>query len=245
MSGLLCAGNVHAAILNDDGSFAGFLGIKNAIKLAISPGESEEKQRVSKQVASYGQVLDSVVIPGKPMVTVDFDEGDAETIGLALQGNVAPLNLTTQTRTAVDLTVTALDTWLELGDRYINPTGFLLKDNGGVNTLVQGVDYVVDLTMGLVKFLASGTVEASDTVEKTYTTRAVTGSRISGSKKNQLRMRLLLNGKNLATGKPVVVELPSCTLRSASTFDPLLGEFAVTSLTGTIVGDYSVDHLDA
>ena len=246
MSGLLCAGNVHAALLNDDGSFAGFLDIKNAIKLAINPGEGEEKQRISKKLADYGQVLDSVVIPGIPNVSVDFDEGDAETIGMALLGTLSTINLSSQTRTGVEYEVAALDVWLELGDRFINPTGFGLAIPGTPDTpLVLGTDFVVDYTMGLVKFLSSGVVEAEDTIEKTYTTRAITGKRISGSKKNQLKTRLLMNGKNLANGKPVVVDLPVCTLRPAGEFDPLTGEFAVTSLTGTIVGDYTVDHLDA
>lgn len=246
MSGLLCAGNVHAALLNDDGSFAGFLDIKNAIKLAINPGEGEEKQRISKQIASFGQVLDSVVIPGIPNVTVDFDEGDAETISMALLGTLSAINLSSQTRTGVEFEVTALDVWLELGDKYINTAGFSLVLPGTPDTtLIAGTDYLIDYTMGLVKFLSDGAVALDDTIEKSYTTRAVTGKRVNGSKKNQLKTRLLMNGKNLANGLPVVVNLPVCTLRPAGEFDPLTGEFSVTSLTGTIVGDYTVDHLDA
>lgn len=241
MSGLIAALNVHTALLNDDGSFAGFLDLKNAIKLEISPGEGEEKQRLSKKRADYGQVLDSVVLPGIPTVTVDFDEGDAETIGMALQGTVAPLTINSATRTDVAYTVASLDTWLELGDRFINAGGFLLETSGDV-ALVAGTDYVIDHTMGLVKFLSSGSVEAEDSIKKTYTTREVTGKRVSGSKKNQLRVRILGNGKNLATGKSIVVNL-TATLRSASAWDPLTGEFTQTSLTGTIVGEYTVDEL--
>ncbi len=245
MSGILCSGNVHAALLNDDGSFAGFMDLKNAIKLAINPGEGEEKQRISKQNASFGQVLDSVVMPGIPNVTVDFDEGDSETVAMAMLGTLESINLTQQTRTAVDFTVTKLDVWLELGDRYINSNAFAIKENGAGDTYVQGVDYVVDLQMGLVKFLSTGSVLVDDVVEKTYTTRAVTGRRVNGSKKNQLKVRLMGNLKNLVNGKPVLVNLPVCTLRPAGEWDPLTGEFAQTSLTGTIVGDYTVDHLDS
>ena len=98
MSGLLCAGDVRLALLNDDGSFAGFLGIKNTTQLSIQPGEGEEITRKSKQRANYGQVLDTVVIPGQPAVTLQFDEGDAETIGMALLGTVDTLTLSVQTR---------------------------------------------------------------------------------------------------------------------------------------------------
>ena len=200
MSGLIAALNVHTALLNDDGSFAGFMDLKNSIKLAINPGEGEEKQRLSRQRDNYGQVLDSVVIPGIPNVTVDYDEADAETVAMALQGTVAALTVASATRTAVDFVVTALDAWLELGDRFINTSGFELHENAAGPLLVNGTDYVVDYTMGLVKFLSTGSVALNDTIEKTYTTREVTGKRVSGSKKNQLRVRLLGNGKNLATG---------------------------------------------
>lgn len=244
MAGLITAGNVHAALLNDDGSFAGFLDIKNTIKLAINPGEGEEKQRLSRQRSSYGQVLDSVVIPGIPQVTVDFDEADAQTIAMALMGTTAVLDVETVTRTALDFTVTALDVWLELGDRFINSAGFLLTEDTAGPTLTAGTDYVVDLTMGLVKFLSTGSVQVDDVVEKSYTTRDVLGQRVTGTKKNQIRTRLLMNGNNLATGKTVVVSIPQCTLRSASEFDPLTGEFVQTSLTGSIVGEYTVDFLD-
>lgn len=245
MSGLICAGNVHVAVLNDDGSFAGFLDIKNTTKLAISPGEGEEKQRISKQRENYGQVLDSIIIPGVPSVSLSFDEADAQTISMALLGTLTTLSLTSQTRTAVNLTASTIGVWLELGDRYINPTGFLLTEDAAGSALVQGVDYLVDYTMGLVKFLASGSVMAGDIVEKTYTTRAVTGTRIQGSRKNQIKARILLNGKNLADGRGLVVEVPQCTLKSTSEFDPMSSDFVVTEVGGSIIGDYSVEHLDA
>lgn len=243
MSGLICAGNVHIALLNDDGSFAGFLDIKNTTRLALSAGEGEEKQRISKQRESYGQVLDSVIIPAVPTVALTFDEADAETVGMALLGTLSPINLTSQTRAGVDLDVPALGVWLELGDRYINPTGFELAASGGTPVLVQGVDYVVDLTMGLVKFLPAGSVDVDDVVEKSYTTRAITGTRIQASRKNQLKARVLLNGKNLADGRGIVIEVPQCTLKSASEFDALSSEFVVTEVNGSIIGDYSVDYL--
>lgn len=245
MSGLICAGNVHVALLNDDGSFAGFLDIKNTTKLAFSAGEGEEKQRISRQRENYGQVLDSVIIPGVPTVAVSFDEADASTVGMALLGTLSPLSLTAETRTAVDFTVTALGTWLELGDRFINTAGFSLTENNAGAALVAGLDYVVDHAMGLVKFLESGDVEVGQVIEKTYTTRAVQGTRIQGSRKNQIKARILLNGKNLADGRALVAEIPQCTLKSASEFDALSTDFVVTELNGSIIGDYTVDYLDA
>ena len=245
MSGLIAAMNVHPALLNDDGSFAGFLDLKNSIKLAINPGEPEEKNRLSRQRDDYGQIKDSVLLPGIPNVAIDFDEGDAETIGMALLGEVSTLSVASVTRTAEDFTVTALDVWLELGDRFINASGFLLTEDSAGPTLTDGVDYLVDLTMGLVKFLSSGSVSVDDVIERTYTTREITGKRVSGSTKNQLNVRLLGNGRNLANGKTVVIDIPRCTLRSGSEFDPLTGEFTVTSLSGAIVGAYYVDSLDS
>src|SRR3546814_4760983 len=86
MSGLLWSGNVHMALLNDDGSFAGFLDLKNAVKLGIKSGEGDEKQRISKIRDNYGEVLDTVIIPKPPELSIELDEGDAETVGMALMG---------------------------------------------------------------------------------------------------------------------------------------------------------------
>lgn len=244
MSGLLCAGNVHVAILNDDGSFGGFLDIKNAIKLSLKPGEGEEKQRLSKQRDNYGAVLDAVTIPTPDALGLEFDEGDAETVGLAMAGQVTPLQVASVTRTDVDLEVTALDTWLELGDRRINPTGFAIKNEAGTTTYVLGEDYVVDLTMGLIKFLSSGDIALDDTVTKSYTTRAVTGTRVTAGPKRQLRLRLLGSMKNLANGRHMEVNIPDSTFKTTSEVDLLSGEFAVTTLTGTPRGNYTLDYID-
>src|SRR3546814_1682041 len=100
MSGLLWSGNVHMALLNDDGSFAGFLDLKNAVKLGIKSGEGDEKQRISKMRDNYGEVLDTVIIPKPPELSIELDEGDAETVGMALMGTVATLDIATVTRTA-------------------------------------------------------------------------------------------------------------------------------------------------
>lgn len=245
MSGLLCAGDVRLAILNDDGSFVGFLGIKNTTQLAIQAGEGSEITRTSKQRANYGQVLDTVVIPGQPQVTLQFDEGDAETIGMALLGTVETLTVASQTRTDVDLAVTKLDVWLDLGDRYISPTGFEVTNTLGDVTYVLGTDYVVDYAMGLIKFLSDGDVVVDEVVKRSYTTVAKAGKRIQGSKKSSLRAHIYMLGKNLADGYANVVDIPDCRLRSNSELDVLSDGFAVTSLTGSIIGDYTVDMLDA
>lgn len=244
MSGLLSAGDVRIALLNDDGSFAGFMDIKNTVKLGITPGEGEEINRVSKQRANYGQVLDSVVIPGIPAVALTFDEGDAETIGMALLGTVETLTLSTVTRTDIDLAVPALGIWLDLGDKFINPTGFEITNSAGTTTYIKDVDYLIDYPMGLVKFLADGDVTAPSTVKRSYTTVAKAGKRVSGGKKTSLLMRIYMLGKNLVDGKANVINIAQARMRSAGEFDPLTGEYTVTELTGTIIGDYTVDLLD-
>lgn len=245
MSGLLCSGNVHMALLNADGSFAGFLDLTNAIKLGIKAGEGDEKQRTSKQRDNFGEVLDSVIIPTPTELSIDLDEGDADTVGMALMGAVTTLTVASQTRTSVAQSITALDTWLDLGDRQINSSGFSITDDATTPAAyVLGEDYVVDLTMGLIKFLGTGSAQVGDVFEKNYTTRAVTGKRITGAKKNQLRVRILGNMKNLANGKSVVVDIPDSTLKSASEIDLLSGDFTTTSLTGTIRGSYTIDQLD-
>lgn len=245
MSGLLLGGDVRLAVLNDDGSFAGFLDIKNTTQLAIQAGEGNEITRTSKQRSNYGAVLDTVVIPGQPQVTLQFDEGDADTIGMALLGTVETLTVPSATITDADLTVSKLDVWLDLGDRYIDPAAFTITNTMGDVTYVNGTDYVVDYAMGLIKFLSAGDVLLDEVVKRSYGTVAKAGKRIAGSKKASLRCRVYMLGKNLADGYASVVHIADCRLRSNSELDVLSDGFAVTSLTGSIIGDYTVDMLDA
>src|SRR3546814_11702293 len=58
------------------------------------------KQRISKIRDNYGEVLDTVIIPKPPELSIELDEGDAETVGMALMGTVATLDIATVTRTA-------------------------------------------------------------------------------------------------------------------------------------------------
>jgi hypothetical protein len=244
MSGLLCAGNVHVAVLNGDNSFAGFLDIKNTVKLSIAAGDAQRIERKSKRRDDFGKTLDAVTIPGTPKLSLEFDEGDAETVGLAMMGEVTTLSLASQTRTAVDFAVTKLDTWLDLGDRFINPAGFAIHENGAGALLTNGVDYVLEPIMGLVKFLSSGSVLVDDVVEKTYTTKAVAGKRIQGGRRSSLRLKVSMNGKNLADGLPVLVDVPLADMSSSSDVDVLSGQYAISALEGTIIGDFSFDYLD-
>ena len=62
LNGLLCAGSLYIERLNAAGVGQGLIGPLNTTKLEIKP-TSENKPRLSKQVGTFGQAIDSVDIP--------------------------------------------------------------------------------------------------------------------------------------------------------------------------------------
>lgn len=246
MSGLLCAGNVQIALLNDDGSNKGYLGIKNTVSLAIANGDSGEQVRKSKMIDSFGQALDTVYAPGAPTLTVEVDDIDADTIGMSFRGDVADLSLPAITAQEVDLTVTP-GIWFPLAPLGYQVTNVGVKDSTGTTSYVLGTDYQLDADGGMIYIIPGGTIVAGP-IKATISALAVTGKRVTPATKTALRVGIRGRMKNLANGKFLNLVVPDSTLYPGEAVDFLSGNFAVNKLTGpirTVVGQppFTVDYI--
>lgn len=247
MSGLLCSGNVRIALLNDDGTNKGFLGLKNTVKLALNPGAVNSVVRVSKQIESFGQNLDTVNIPGGPSLSISVDDIDADTVGMAFRGDVVDLNLPALTAAASTLTV-------ESGKWYaVAPNGYkigtlLVKSDDGVDTYVAGTDYQLDADGAMIYIEPAGDIVPGE-IGLTVTAPAVTGKRVNPATKAALRIAISGRMKNLATGKFMLVNVPDASVSPSADVDFLSGDFAVNEMTGPIrtapgAEPFTVDFLD-
>lgn len=111
----------------------------------------EKKSSMDGSRATYAQV----VVGTDAEITIKLAELDPNNYALAVLGQVsATPQAATSSVTARDICGTALvlDSWYDLG--AINPTVTDVKQ--GSTTLAVGVDYVVDVLAGLIKFPSTG-----------------------------------------------------------------------------------------
>lgn len=247
MSGLLCAGNVNIALLKDDGTFAGYLPVKNTVELGLNPGAVEAQVRKSKMIDNFGQNLDTVNIPGGPTLTISVDDIDADTVGMQFRGDVDTLNLPAITAQESTLTVTP-GLWFPLAAAGYTVTAVGVKDAAGVTSFEEGADYTLDAAGAMIYIVPTGTIVAGD-IKVTLSAVAVQGKRISPATKSALRVSVRGRMKNLATGKFVIVNVPDASVAPGEDVDFLSGNFVVNKMTGPIrtapgQAPYTVDFLD-
>lgn len=250
MSGLLCSGNVQIALLNDDGTNVGFLPVKNTVELSLNPGAVNTLERTSRMIETLGQNLDTVNIPGSPMLGISVDDVDADTIGMQFRAQVVDLSLPSITAAASTLTV-APGIWFPLVPLGYTPTAVAIKNTAGDTTYALGTDYKIDADSGMIFIIASadgGTIPAGD-IGVTLSAIAVTGRRVNAASKSQLRISVRGRMKNLATGKYLSVFVPDATVSPGEAVDFLSGAWVVNKMSGpirTLPGQapYTVDFLD-
>jgi hypothetical protein len=247
MSGLLCSGNVNIALLNDDGTFKGYLGLKNTVELALNPGAVNSQVRVSKMIDNFGQNLDTVNIPGGPTLALSVDDVDADTVGMAFRGDVNVLNLPVLTAAASTLAVLP-GMWFPVAPAGYKITALTVKSADDVDTFDVGTDYTLDADGAMIYINPTGTIVTGN-VKLTVTAAAVTGKRISPATKSALRVSVRGRMKNLATGKFLIINVPDASVSPGEDVDFLSGNYAVNKMTGpirTVTGQspYTVDFLD-
>jgi len=250
MPGLICSGNVQIAILDDDGAFKGFMPVKNTVQLEIANGDNNEKTRVSKQIESFGQALDTVYTPGASVLTIGVDEHDADVAGMSFRGEVTKITRAAQTDVSITVALPTAGTWLPIGDGNYNMTAVSVKalDEEGVEgaTLVLDQDYRLDAAGGMIMKIEGGA--ATDSVKVKYSAPAQTGLRVTPGTKPTLRIRVYGRMKNLANGKDIYVNIPEAAVYPSTNVDFLADSFAVATFGGPIKSvdgkpPFTVDYL--
>ncbi len=231
MSGLICAGNVY---LNRkvSGAFTGFHGPINATKFSISVGKSTTIERTSFMRDSYGQTLDSVVIPGSSTLTIETDDAAADILQYMLLGTLT--DVTGNTTAVVDEAVTGyLGKWTKLSRRNIGSV--TVKNSAGSTTYVNGTDYTLDAVAGMIKPLASGTMTDAQSIKVSFTPVAMTARQIIAATSTEVRAMVRLDGVNLSNQKKVEVLCHEAVLIPSGELDLAGKKFITFGLSGTLI----------
>ena len=230
-TGLIFAGNIFMAKMAGDVATE-FAGPINVSRLELTPPQPESVNRTSFERDTYGQVLDSVNLPGEaPRVAMDFDSLPSSLLADALAGTMEDFTNTVQTVTGEAMTL--IDgLWLKLPNSHIDLTSVVVTTSVGSTVLVRGTDYEVESASGLIRALnATGAVAV--TVD--YDTLANSGNRVLGATEISKKRQIIMDGKNLVTGKTASVTVWSAAFSATQALDLMSREFITGTLEGTMV----------
>ena len=245
MSGLLLAGDVYFDRLTDQGASTGLVGPINTTQLSLNT-PSESVERTSKKKNSYGQVLDSVVLAQPSELTIAIDDQPADILALALLGDLEDLNQASGSVVDNVVTLPTGNKWVKLahGNLGATVTAKLAADDSPISTAAFEVNY----SLGLVRSTPGGSLDDAETAIKlTYDHAAITGSRIKGAARPTIRVRIYLDGTNLATGLPVKCNIPEAVVAPSDALDLMASEYVTTTLSGKVKlldGETSPFYLD-
>lgn len=252
---LLMSGKVLLDRLTTAGASTGYLDPAEVGTLQIEE-TSEIKTLKSKGRETYGQTVATVTLKNPAKIKVTLNEVDPQALAVALLGTAATLTQNAGTVSSPETAITLIpDRWVPLPHQNITAhvpvtSPIVIATDETTPVSIPLTDVELDLRLGLVKYIGSTLTEAT-ACTMTYKYGAVAGLRISGSVQPTVKMRILLDGKNLVTGQDVRVLIDEATLTPASPVDFAADDWATIELEGELTtlsgktSPYVVDVLDA
>jgi hypothetical protein len=191
----------------------------------------DTKEKVSKGRSTYGQIIETVNINKPTKFKIKFSSVDKSTLayGLLAIESAVTQGAATVTNEAV---VAKLGDWVRLAKKSIVATTVNVTD--GAATRVEGVDYKINYDLGMIQALAGGAIANNAALQVDYTHAALTEAVLAGSKVNEIRVRFILDGKNLVDEKPVELEVYEAVISAKTAMDFLNSDFAEVELEGTM-----------
>lgn len=232
MAGLLLSGNVTFDRFISGAATDAYYGPINATALAINPGQADRKTRKSYGRDTYGQSLDSVILPGSPSIKITINDASPEVLAFALLGDVSVVSQTGGAVTDEVVTVSTLDRWHKLTKHAVSAV--TVTNSAGTTTYVLDDDYTLDLESGMIKPLSTGDIAAGG-IKVSYTAAATTARRVTGSQQSDITARIRLDGTNLATGKACRLVAYKAVMAPSGELGLLADDFISFDLEGDLV----------
>lgn len=213
------------------GVLAGIEGPFEARKFEIKPNV-ELKEMISKGRNTYGQVVETAVLPQPFDLTIDLGEVNKSGLAMALFGTIETLTQASGTvsNEAIAITSANQDMWLPLTKARVSSVA--VTNSAGSTTYALGTDYLVNLEMGWVKVLSTGTIPTAASIHVDFSHAAISGSTLRGGTQAQIRAQLILDGKNFADDAPHKVVVHEAVIAADSAFDFLADDFNAVTLPG-------------
>ena len=225
------AADAYVDLLTDEGVRTG-LELKGNCTQFIPKPDSERKEQTGNGRANYGQVLASVTLP-KPMTAkITFNQLDAALFAAAFFGtNTA---LTQAAGAAAERNVTAiLDKWVDIGNMMIT-AATTVKDPTNTTIYVKDTDYELNLRLGMIKCLSTGSITAGEVLNVIPTCEVIAGITTAAMTKSNVRIRIKLDGQNFADGRNFVTDIYQMRLAPTSEFSLISNDFVDVTFEGSL-----------
>ena len=229
MSALLAEGTLY---LNRviDGASTGWKQVPGLTKFAIS-NSSEIKEAKSKDIGKYGQVIASVALPNASELSISIAELNAQSLAVALMGT-DEAHTVAGAVVSTPVSVTAKKgVYVDIGHRNVKAGTVVVKNNAEAVTYVLGTDYELNLDLGMI-LTKGATIQNNDVLKITYEHLGASGFAVEGGTLPQILGALRLDGRNLADGKKLNIDVYSALLVSDGEIDFMSDEFAVFNFAG-------------
>jgi hypothetical protein len=227
---ILAAGDVYLATFVN-GVPGPMIGPFEADKFAVTP-KSELKNAVSKGKTSYGQVVESVSVPGVVDFEIALTQVNKTSLAIAILGDAARDTAVAGTLAATAFTADVLDAWIDTGKPLL--TDVVVTNTGATTTYDEGVDYQVNSDMGWVQPLSTGAITAGESIKIGGTFAALSETTITAMTNSQLRVYAVFDGINLVDQSGLKVICYEVVLAAKDVFDFLLSDFNKVTLSGSM-----------
>lgn len=241
--GFIGAGDLYIARYSPAiGGFEGLKGPFEATKFEIKPN-TETKEMESKGRDSYGQVIESVVLPKPSDFAITLAEMNRDAIAIALMGTTTTINQgsgTIASGTPIQV-APKIGEWVEMPHQNWATAAFVVADDG--TPYVLGTDYDVNYRLGWLRAIPGSALataiseyagEGDYEVDVSGSYNAISGSLISGATASEIRARFVLDGINFVDKLPVIVNAWEGIIAPDAAVDFLQDEFAQLPLTGRL-----------
>lgn len=229
--GLILAGNVYMAPIASDGSLGKLRMVGNTTKLAIKPNSTKKEQK-SKMRGSYGTAITTVMLPDPSDFSMTLQRIDRTNLMYQFMGSEGTFAQTAATVTD-EASNAVLDGWVKLAKEKVSSV--VITNSAASTTYVAGTDYELNADMGMYRAIPGGAITENQALKVDYTAAAITdGWAINGSTQNSIRVYVLLDGENIASGELITGEFWDVMLTPDQELDFLSDELVEIGLSGAM-----------
>lgn len=243
LNGLILEGDILIRIQDEAGAYGPRVGPISPIKLALNAGDSTIAERKLRLRGMYGQITNSVVTEaGIPTVAFETDDAGSNLILPSLRATEEAVDEDAGSVTDGVTAVPRLGDWLVFPHRNIAVTGFAGKKADGTTALTANTDYVAQdiwLKFGRLWIPATSGITAAESCKWTYTYGAVSGTRLLGNTRSQVKLEIEFFGVNRAAqaGEPrdIYLKIFEATVNKGSELDLAASDYFKPNFSGTMV----------
>ena len=224
------AADCYVDVLTDTGVRTGLELKGNCTNFTPKP-DSERKEQTATGKHNYGQVLASVTLP-KPMTAkITFNQLDQALFAAAFFGTNSVFTQDADSLAAAPVTTIA-DRFVEIGKLKLS--NVVVKDVTDATTYVEGTDYQLNLTMGMIKAIAGGGIASGAVVHISADYAAINGTKMKAMTKSNVRIRVKLDGQNFEDGREFIGDIYQMRLAPTSEFSLVGSDFVDVSFEGSL-----------